>query len=117
MKNSDVVQMFLDGSGGRTANLYIDGNVLYSYGKHFPLAVRKGNTIYVNVDKYSQTTSCHQGLLRRGLLHDKYYSRIDCGTTELVKMIEKGKAPYWNTPEPEQLPEPEPIKDYFGKEI
>jgi len=33
--------------------------VVYSYGRHFPLLVCKGNTWYFNESKYSQSTSRH----------------------------------------------------------
>lgn len=58
---------------GRTNN----GNIffektrfLYSYGKHFPLAIFfDENTIFVNDSSYSVTTSQHQSSLRSAILH------------------------------------------------
>lgn len=41
--------------------------VVYSYGTHFPVAVYKNGVWLVNEDKYSRTTSKHQGYVRRGI--------------------------------------------------
>ncbi len=41
--------------------------VVYSYGKHFPMAMYDGEQWRVNYDKYSRTTSKHQGYVRQGI--------------------------------------------------
>lgn len=45
-------------------NIYYEKDVLYSYGRHFPLAVRCKNGYILNGDRYSNTTSGHQSLTR-----------------------------------------------------
>jgi len=45
---------------GTASNMYIEGDTLYSYGRHFPLLVRKDWGFLLNADKYSVTTSSHQ---------------------------------------------------------
>jgi hypothetical protein len=65
MKNKDIAEMFASGKHqGKVDNLFIDGNAIYSYGDHFPIAIRiwVGDEIkYLwNSDKYSRTTSRHQ---------------------------------------------------------
>lgn len=49
-------------------NVFCLDNVLYSYGHHFPLAVYLGNKspiqFITNSDKYSNSTSRHQGITR-----------------------------------------------------
>ena len=40
--------------------LFVEGNVLYSYGLHFPLGIRTEKVMFINKDKYSQTTATHQ---------------------------------------------------------
>jgi hypothetical protein len=40
--------------------MFIAGDVLYSYGHHFPLLVRWHGGYLLNADKYSVTTSAHQ---------------------------------------------------------
>lgn len=61
-----VVQGFKNGKAYKGSNIFSEGNILYSYGRHFPLAVRRAgiNKSYVllNADKYSNTTSRHQSL-------------------------------------------------------
>ena len=44
-----------------------DKYVVYSYGQHFPVAVYQSNTWFVNKDKYSVTTSKHQGKVKQGI--------------------------------------------------
>ncbi len=54
---------FLDGKSFNRSNIITDGQTIYSYGAHFPMARKDGDVIYVNTDKYSVTTSKHQGAL------------------------------------------------------
>ena len=68
MTNANIIRSFVLGATfGKNKNrsLFIDGDTLYSYGYHFPLARRNGDgTFWVNPDKYSVTTSKHQGMVR-----------------------------------------------------
>jgi hypothetical protein len=69
---------------------FIEGHILYSYGQHFPLAVRitdeQGNKYFiVNKNKYSSTTSRHQSTLRRAL---KGHKAIERETLFLLKIID-----------------------------
>lgn len=62
---TEIVEAFRDGAElGQASHVFIDGDTLYSYGHHFPLAVRyrngDGYRFLVNGDRYSQTTSTHQ---------------------------------------------------------
>ena len=73
MKNSDVVDKFFNGEhcSNPRGTLYSGGGnipTLYSYGDHFPLLVQRGNGngkvwYLANGDKYSMTTSQHQGIV------------------------------------------------------
>jgi len=82
MKNWDVIKKFVNGEKeGRTKHLFIEGNVLYSYGHHFPIAIRT-NMFIVNMDKYSVTTSRHQSYLR-GMLE----GYVSSNTKEMQEMI------------------------------
>jgi hypothetical protein len=40
-----------------TGSLYVSAGILYSYGSHYPLALRYMGEVYVNNTRYSQTTS------------------------------------------------------------
>ena len=64
---SELVRLFEEGATiGGVSHLYISGDVMYSYGEHFPLVVRLDRGGYlVNGDKYSVTTSAHQSLVFR----------------------------------------------------
>lgn len=65
VKNEDIIKNFIRGlEKGRTQNLFISENVLYSYGYHFPISLRvkdgDGFKFVSNLSKYSQTTSTIQ---------------------------------------------------------
>jgi hypothetical protein len=67
-----VVQWFAEGKTNKNAShLYSRDNALYSYGRHFPLAVRHSaetslkhseDWFLLNGDRYSNTTSRHQSM-------------------------------------------------------
>ena len=84
MTNEETVRRFFEdrsktrreGRVGRefrnsTGSIYSRGDVLYSYGEHYPLAVVERNrhgyaaVAYVNRDKYSITTANHRKLVER----------------------------------------------------
>lgn len=76
MTNATIIRSFVSGATkgkitrhnsftGQTHNpLFIEGDTLYSYGHHFPLAKRVEGGFWVNPAKYSVTTSKHQGMVR-----------------------------------------------------
>jgi hypothetical protein len=58
---STLINEFIKGATeGEASHMYIEGDVLYSYGHHFPLLVRRDWGFLLNADKYSSTTSQHQ---------------------------------------------------------
>lgn len=62
---ADLVQRFVNGATkGMASNLFAEGDVLYSYGHHFPLLLRLNRGGYlVNGDYYSVSTSAHQAMV------------------------------------------------------
>jgi len=107
----DLINRFVKhgATRGTASNMFIDGDVLYSYGRHFPLLVRLSWGYLQNADKYSVTTSCHQrrtsifatalipfsALFRA--LKGTYSIYIDYNILPLLKeiiLIEKSKARY-----------------------
>ena len=66
MNHKTVVQRFSEGKNYHGSRIFAEGNTLYSYGRHFPLAVRRGEPgqewYLLNGDKYSVSTSKHQGI-------------------------------------------------------
>jgi hypothetical protein len=76
MKNKEVIKGFLNRNEESTRHLFCENyefkdkivSVLYSYGKHFPLAIMLSDRhIIINENGYSQTTSTHKGHLCREL--------------------------------------------------
>ena len=69
MKNSQLAENFAEGeTKGNGNNMFIEGNTIYSYGHHFPIAVKmKDGSCIFNADGYSVTTSKHKGYVRRAL--------------------------------------------------
>lgn len=67
---NQLAEEFAEGKKkGRASNLFIEGDTIYSYGYHFPIATvdRKTRTAEFNEDKYSQSTSSQQSAVRRAL--------------------------------------------------
>src|SRR5215831_4460034 len=63
-----VVDEFLKGvKEVNNDKIYVRDFVLYSYGPHFPLCVCKEGVYYVNMDRYSPSTSHQQTILRHGI--------------------------------------------------
>ena len=59
--HSQLVERFKDGKiQGSSSSMFIEGDTLYSYGRHFPLLIRVPhwkNGYIMNADKYSVSTS------------------------------------------------------------
>lgn len=73
---ADVVNVWARGyaSEGRNRSnetIFFNGDVIYSYGTHFPMAMRmnddSGTWYLINADTYSSTTSNHQSQVREAL--------------------------------------------------
>ena len=71
MTNKQVINAWVQNPdfAGKNGNgtIYSFDGIIYSYGQHFPMAAEQGGKVYVNKEKYSPTTSKHQGLLNRAL--------------------------------------------------
>jgi len=68
MKNQQVAEIFVRSEREtKTKNLFIDKNVLYSYGHHFPLCVKLLGGFIINSDSYSVSTARHKGYIVRKL--------------------------------------------------
>jgi len=66
--NADVCERFREGKRtGEAHNLFIEGNVLYSFGRHYPLAIRFSDGWAINTEGYSQSTSRHRTHMCRAL--------------------------------------------------
>lgn len=74
---------------GQTSNgnIFFNGKVIYSYGHHFPMAIfLDDNTVLINSDSYSISTSQHQTDVRRALCGDikKLYA-----PTSIMRCVER----------------------------
>lgn len=79
MNNRQVVKMWDSGYCAVTEHLFTNGKVIWSYGKHYPIAARFNGNIYFNTEGYSQTTAVHTGHVARVLGY--------ANTKELVKAV------------------------------
>ena len=64
MTNREFITACLDGNryqgrDRRNGHLYWDGSILYSYGRHYPLAFRIKDAWFINDAGYSSTTGRH----------------------------------------------------------
>ena len=90
MNNSNVAKEFSQGAQkGKGSNLFIEDNTIYSYGHHFPIAIRltdnDGGYKYIwNTNKYSPTTSRHQSCVLSAIGENNILIR---GDTNLLKSI------------------------------
>lgn len=71
--HSEVCHVFASRSQdeGRASNVFFEGDTLYSYGYHFPMATfsENGQTVYFTTQGYSVSTSKHLGYARSALSH------------------------------------------------
>jgi len=83
--NQELFHVFASGTQehGRSANgnVFFSGDVLYSYGTHFPLAVRYNGKMLLNADSYSVTTSKHQSYAANALRH------FDCTWLPALRVV------------------------------
>lgn len=49
------------------SNLFVQGDVLYSFGLHWPIAVRQGDVVVINATKRSKSSTVHVGLITSAL--------------------------------------------------
>jgi len=89
--NRDLARMFAQGATkGEGSHFFIDGNAIYSYGHHFPIAVikdRGSKVAYFNKEGYSKTTSIHKGFVKRALEEEGFTLELK-STEELQEMAE-----------------------------
>jgi len=116
--NKEVIEAFVlakrqDGEGpfqSRTGNVFWESNdnadCLYSYGRHFPIAVRMRNPhtiprcvqgqdfVIVNGENFSPTTTRHQLDLHQSL-HTNRVTNITTSLTVLIDCFEEGNPDSW----------------------
>lgn len=86
--HEEVAQNWIKGKKSTGSRMFTDGRIIYSYGTHFPIAVKlDGDVILFNKDKYSRSTSKHQSHVHSEL--NSYTGKIhECTTDEIMSAIE-----------------------------
>lgn len=78
-----------DCNGTLKAKIVGDFYAVFSYGDHFPVAIRRRSVDepwLVNEDKYSQTTSRHQTKVRQGIERSGR-KHLTCSTRNLQNLL------------------------------
>lgn len=99
-KVDEIAEAFAEGNTDAKARadrsfpdgrVFIEGDTIYSFGYHFPIAMRTGERMAVfNTDKFSNTTSKQQREIRSAL-ESKGFEIREVNTQELKRMLrEKG---------------------------
>lgn len=60
------------GQTGYSSNFFFEGNTIFSYGRHFPIATLYGQYVFFTIDDYSNTTSHHKALARSAVSHKNF---------------------------------------------
>ena len=90
VRNEELAKQFVAGATtGRGNNIFIDGDAIYSYGSHFPIALRTPAGYIVNKSKYSVTTSKHQGYVKRAIGESGQKIIKELDTNQLIDAVYK----------------------------
>ena len=92
--NGAVAQAFVEGRKLRSSSgkMYTCGRVVYSFGSHFPIAIRLDeNTYLFNSDSYSQRTNGHQSRVRFAIPQSA--TVYHCSTQEIIDAVRRPGAP------------------------
>lgn len=84
---------------GRTSNgsFYFDDATIYSYGRHFPIATIKGETVFFTLRSYSNTTRKHISKARAAVSHKKiiYVWDVPTGNFEYLTTTHEANLTAW----------------------
>ena len=93
MAHSDVCHIWANRSKDHKScgNVFFEGDTIYSYGRHFPIAkhvrnIKEERAVLFTRDTYSKTTEGHKSMVR-GALHGLQF----CGPVFLVPSIDRYK--------------------------
>lgn len=73
--NQEVADAWAMGYSAESSNMFTDGQTIYSYGYHFPIAKRVNEHVLYNRTRYSATTSKHQYHVRRAMRGNVVFCR------------------------------------------
>jgi len=99
IKNYDVAKDFANGESDIEGNnMFSEGNTIYSYGHHFPIAVKVrvlggGKVALFNPNSYSNSTAKHKGYVESALSNNGYklIRVIGCNLERVEEQIETNK--------------------------
>lgn len=101
--HEEVAEAWGMGDKATGSRMYTDGTTIFSYGSHFPIAIKIGfRKILFNTDRYSNSTTHHQNYVKREAL-DRDWKIIECTTSEIQQATEASH--------PVVITRTEPIKD------
>ena len=90
MKNQKLASLFAQGAiSGRGFNMFIEGDTIYSYGYHFPIA-NKGYYLFTT-RKYGSTTAKHMCYVKTSLPASKIINISNCNSSSGDAQIEADK--------------------------
>ena len=89
MRNYDLALRFASGkTTGTGSHIFIEGNTIYSYGYHFPIAIRLKDNIYLfNSRGYSFTTLKHKSYIKTALSSNTIIEILDCDINKKDEQI------------------------------
>lgn len=69
MTNQQIphVWYYQEKESAKGSNLFFEGPIIYSYGRHFPIATLKNDVVFFTTDTYSVTTAKHISLVRQAI--------------------------------------------------
>lgn len=87
MTNAKTAQAFIDGNRheghNSTGSIYFVDQIIYSYGQHYPLGIKRDNTLIVNCTSWSNSTAKHRNHL---LSAWDYAENIDAPNEAMKKL-------------------------------
>lgn len=88
MKHQELAEAFARGATrGTGSRMLIEDGVIYSYGRHFPIAKIYGDWYLFNSRGYSSSTSQHKSYVRRCLPQDRIIEILDCDPDKAEEQI------------------------------
>lgn len=87
LSNGEVARRFANGyTSGSSQHVFIDGDRIYSYGRHFCIARRVNGVILLTTRTYSVSTAKHVGLVWRALKDSEMVECYDPDASSEVNM-------------------------------
>ena len=87
LSNAEVARRFANGhTSGSSLHVFIDGDRIYSYGRHFCIARRVNGVVLLTTRTYSNSTAKHVGLVWRALKESETVECYDPDATSEVNM-------------------------------